>query len=586
MKWLRRTRNLFWGAVFAALWRRAREGGISDPYAFNLLLRGGLVYDGRGGPPFVADVGIVRDRIVAIGDLAPLRGRQEVDATGLAVAPGFINMLSWATESLIVDPSSESDLRQGVTLEVFGEGVSMGPLNAAMRADLRLRQGDRRFDVDWTSLGEYLEFLEKRGVSTNVASFVGATSLRIHELGHAARAPTARELARMCELVRQAMREGALGVGSALIYAPAVFAEPAELQALACAAAEYGGGYISHLRSESTRLLEAIDELIAIARVTGEHAEIYHLKAAGAQAWPLMAQAIARIEAARAEGLDVSANMYPYVAAASGLDAAMPPWVQVGGHAAWLARLRDSTLRERLLAEIAAPAPDWESLYAAAGSAENVRLLGFHTAALQRWTGLTLGEAARRRGQSAEQTMIDLVLEDGSRVNVAYFMMDEANVRRQLALPWVSLCSDEESLAPRGAYLRQMPHPRAYGAFARFLGHYVRDQRLVELAEAIRRLTSLPARNLRLKDRGEIRAGAFADLVVFHPARIADRATWAQPQQFAVGVEHVVVNGQLALRDGRLTGARPGRFVRGPGWKGAAQAPAGGDAPALPRAAG
>lgn len=586
MKWLRRSRNLFWGAVFAALWRSARAGGIANPYAFNLLLRGGWVYDGSGAPPFLADVGVVGDRIVAIGDLAPLRGRQEIDVSGMAVAPGFINMLSWATESLIADPSSESDLRQGVTLEVFGEGVSMGPLSPAMRQDLRLRQGNRRFDVDWTSLGEYLEFLEKRGVATNVASFVGATSLRIHELGHAARAPTPRELARMCELAREAMREGALGVGSALIYAPGVFADRAELEALACAVAEYGGGYISHLRSESVHLLEAIDELIAIARATGQHAEIYHLKAAGTQAWPLMAQAIDRIEAARAAGLDVSANMYPYVAGASGLDAAMPPWVQADGHSAWLARLRDPVLRTRLLAEIGAPSPGWESLYAAAGSAENVRLLGFHNPTLQHFTGLTLGEVARRRGQSPEQTMIDLVLEDRSRVNVAYFMMDEANVRRQLALPWVSLCSDEESLAPRGAHLRQMPHPRAYGAFARFLGHYVRDERLVGLPEAIRRLTGLPAQNLRLRDRGEIRTGAYADLVVFDPARIAERATWAQPQQFAVGVEQVVVNGQLVLRDGRLTGARPGRFIRGPGWNGAAQPVAAADLAPLPRAAG
>jgi N-acyl-D-amino-acid deacylase len=586
MKWLRQTRNLFWGAVFAAVWRRARDGAGDDPYAFNLLLRGGLVYDGSGAPPVIADVGIVGDRIAAIGDLAPLRGRQEIDAAGLAVAPGFINMLSWATESLIADPSSESDLRQGVTLEVFGEGLSMGPLNAAMREDLRHRQGDRRFDVDWSTLGEYLEFLEKRGVSTNVASFVGATSLRIHELGHAARAPGAGELARMCELARQAMREGALGVGSALIYAPAVFAGRAELEALALAAAEYGGGYISHLRSESGRLLEAVEELISIARLTGQHAEIYHLKAAGAAAWPLMAQAIERIEAARAEGLDVSANMYPYIAGASGLDASMPPWVQADGQGAWMARLRDPALRNRILAEIAAPSPDWESLYAAAGSADNVRLLGFHNPQLRPCTGLTLGELARRRGRRPEELMIDLVLEDRSRVNVAYFMMDEANVRRQLALPWVSLCSDEESLAPRGAFLRQTPHPRAYGSFARFLGHYVRDEGLVDLADAIRRLTSLPARNLRLKDRGELRPGAFADLVLFDPARIADRATWAQPHQFATGVEHVVVNGQTVLHDGRLTGARPGRFVRGPGWTGHAQSGLPAEVSVLPRAAG
>jgi N-acyl-D-amino-acid deacylase len=585
MKWLRRTRQLFWGAVFSAVWRRAHDAATADPFAFNLLLRRGLVYDGLGGPPFVADVGIVRDRVVAIGDLSRLRGRQEIDASGLAIAPGFINMLSWATESLILDPASESDLRQGVTLEVFGEGVSMGPLNPTMRAELQRRQGERRFEVEWTTLGEYLEFLEKRGVSTNVASFVGATSLRIHELGHAARAPTARELERMCELVRQAMREGALGVGSALIYAPAVFARPPELEALACAAAEYGGGYISHLRSESTRLLEAVDELLAVARRTRQRAEIYHLKAAGARAWPLMEQAIARIEAARAEGLDVGANMYPYLAGASGLDAAMPPWVQEGGHLAWLARLRDPALRREVVAQIAHPAPEWESLYAAAGSPENVRLLGFHEPALQAYTGLTLGEVARRRGQSPEEAMVDLVLEDNSRVNVAYFMMDEALVQRQLALPWVSLCSDEESLAPRGAFLHQSPHPRAYGAFARFLGHYVRDQKLLGLAEAIRRLTSLPARNLRLRERGAIRAGWFADLVLFDPARIADRATYAEPHQFAVGVEHVIVNGQLVLRDGRLTGARPGRVVRGPGWKGHASQPAS-EVASLPRAAG
>ena len=586
MDWLRRTRQLFWGAVFSAVWRRAHEGEASSPFAFNLLLRRGLVFDGSGAPPQVADVGIVGDRVAAIGDLSALRGRQEIDASGLAVAPGFINMLSWATESLILDPSAESDLRQGVTLEVFGEGVSMGPLNPAMRAELRLRQGERRFDVEWTTLGEYLEFLEKRGVATNVASFVGATSVRIHELGHADRAPTPRELERMCELVRQAMREGALGVGSALIYAPAAFAGPAELEALACAAAESGGGYISHLRSESTRLLEAVDELIGIARRTRQHAEIYHLKAAGAAAWPLLEPAIARIEAARAEGLDVSANMYPYLAGASGLDASMPPWAQEGGHVAWMARLRDPAQRREIVAQIARPDPSWESLYAAAGSADNVRLLGFHNPALQACTGLSLGEVARRRGQRPEETLVDLVLEDNSRVNVAYFMMDEALVRRQLALPWVSLCSDEEALAPRAPFLRQAPHPRAYGAFARFLGHYVRDQRVVGLAEGIRRLTSLPADNLRLRDRGLLRVGAYADVVVFDPARIADRATYAEPHQFATGVEHVIVNGQLALRDGQLTGARPGRVVRGPGWRGHLQMPAVPGASALPKAAG
>ena len=567
LKWYRKVRSYFWTAIFAAAWRRAMRGATDAPVpSFNLLIRRASVYDGSGAAPLLADVGLVGDRIAAIGDLSLLNGREEIDAAGMALAPGFINMLSWATESLIVDPNSESDLRQGVTLEVFGEGVSMGPLNAAMKRDLLLRQRDPRFPLDWTTLGEYLEFLERRGVAPNVASFVGATTLRVHELGYADRPPTPAELARMCDLVRDAMREGALGVGSALIYAPAAFAQPAELRALASAAAESGGGYISHLRSESTRLLDAIDELIDIARVTGTHTEIYHLKAAGAPSWPLMDAAIARIEAARGAGLDVSANMYPYLAGASGLDAAMPPWVQEGGHSAWIARLRDPVVRAQVIAEVAHPSPQWESLYAAAGSPENVLLLGFRSAPLQQYTGLTLAAVARERGQRPEETLVDLVLEDDSRVNAAYFMMSEDHVRRLLSLPWVSLCSDEESMAPRGDFARNTPHPRAYGAFARFLGHYVRERKVVPLAEAIHRLTGLPARNLRLRERGLIRSGYFADLVLFDPALIADRATYAQPQQFALGVSHVIVNGQLVLREGRLTGARPGRFVRGPGW--------------------
>jgi N-acyl-D-amino-acid deacylase len=381
-------------------------------------------------------------------------------------------------------------------------------------------------------------------------------------------------------LVRAAMREGALGLGSALIYAPAAFAAPEELRALAGAAAEYGGGYFSHLRSESGALLEAIDELVAVARTTRARAEVFHLKAAGRDAWPLLGEAIRRLESAQAEGLDVGANMYPYVAAASGLDAAMPPWTQEGGHREWLLRLRDPEIRARVIAEIDAPG-GWESLYAAAGAATSVRLLGFRNPDLQHLTGLTLDEVARRRGCSPAAAMVDLVLEDESRVNAAYFMMSEDNVRRQIALPWVTLCSDEEALAPRGGFLRQAPHPRAYGAFARFLGHYVRDLGLVSLEEAVRRLTSLPARNFRLRDRGELRSGAYADLVVFDPDRVADLATFDHPHRFATGMQHVVVNGQPVLRDGRMTGARPGRFVRGPGWW--ADAESGG---ALPQAAG
>lgn len=456
----------------------------------------------------------------------------------------------------------------------------MGPLNAAMKDGLRRRQGDRRYPVDWNSLGEYLEFLEKRGVATNVASLVGATTVRVHELGHASRAPTPRQLARMQELVRTAMREGALGVGSALIYAPAAFAAPGELLALACAAAEHGGGYFSHLRSESGGLLAAVDELVAVARATRARAEVFHLKAAGREAWPLLDEAVRRLQSARAEGLDVGANMYPYVAAASGLDAAMPPWVQEGGHEEWLGRLREPAVRARVVAEIEAPG-GWESLYAAAGSAEGVRLLGFRNPDLRHLTGLTLGEVARRRGCSPAEAIVDLVLQDDSRVNAAYFLMSEDNVRRQLALPWVSLCSDEEALAPRGAFLRQAPHPRAYGAFARFLGHYVRDLGLLPLEEAIRRLTALPARNFRLRDRGVLRPGACADVVAFDPAAIADLATFDQPHRLAEGMQHVVVNGQPVLRDGRMTGARPGRFVRGPGWRGEPEAGS-----ALPQAAG
>jgi N-acyl-D-amino-acid deacylase len=491
-------------------------------------------------------------------------------------------MLSWATESLLVDPRGESDLRQGVTLEVFGEGVSMGPLTPPMRRALEARQTDYRFHVDWTTLGEYLDALERRGIATNVASFVGATTLRVHEIGYAHRPARADELERMCAQVRVAMREGALGVGSALIYAPASCASHDELRALALAAAEYGGGYISHIRSESTQLLAAIDEVIDIARATRRHAEIYHFKVAGESHWPLLEPAIARIEAARAEGLDVSANMYPYLEAASGLDASMPPWVQEGGHAAWVARLRDPVVRRRLIDEIRAPASDWENLYQLAGGAEHVRLLGFRNPALRALAGQTLAAVAAQRGCDAETTLVDLVIEDDSRVTAAYALMSEHNLRRQIALPWMGLCSDEESLAPRAPFLAHRPHPRAYGSFARFLGRYARDAALVPLATAVHRMTGLPARQLGLRDRGLLQAGCWADVVVFDAARIVDHASFEAPQRFATGVAHVLVNGVPVLRDGVVTGARPGRAVRGPGWRG----PAAAAAQDLPRAAG
>jgi N-acyl-D-amino-acid deacylase len=487
-----------------------------------------------------------------------------LDAGGLAVAPGFINSLSWATESLLADANAESDLRQGVTLEVFGEGTSMGPLTPAMRGEWLARQTDFRFDIPWTTLGEYLAHLERRGLVPNVASFVGAATVRMHELGRENRAPTAAELARMCEHVRQAMREGALGLGASLIYMPDSYAGTAELEALARAAAESGGGYAVHLRSETARLLPALEEALQIGRATGTHVEIYHLKAAGEANWPLLPQALDRIEAARAAGIDISANMYPYTAAATGFDASMPPWVQEGGTAAWVARLSDPAIRARVIAEIEGPPGDWENFYAAAGSPERISLIGFRRDALKSLTGKTLAEVAAMRGRSPLDTMIDLVIEDGSRVTVAYTMMSEENLRLQVQTPWISLCSDEEAPAPRGAFLKRHPHPRAYGSFARFLGHYVQRERLLGLAEAIRRLTSLPARNFRLASRGSLLPGYFADLVVFDPGRVEDHATFADPHRFASGVEHVVVNGEVVLRAGKLTGGRPGRVVRGP----------------------
>ncbi len=576
---MRRLRRLFWGAVFAAAYRGQRLGFA--PRDFSLLVRGGLVYDGLGGTPQRADLGIRGDRIVAIGDLSGATALQSLDAHGLAVAPGFINTLSWATESLLVDPAAESDIRQGVTLEVFGEGVSMGPLTPTMRHDLEQRHRHRNLHVDWQTLGEYLERLERRGVVPNVASFVGASTVRVNVMGYAHRAATQDEIDRMCALVREAMSEGALGVGSALIYAPASYASRAEILALARAAAEFGGAYFSHIRSETSGLLESAQEVIDIARATGAHAEIYHLKAAGRTYWNRIDELIERIETARAAGVDVAANMYPYTMAATGLDAAMPPWVQEGGPNAWFARLHDPDYRARLVREMRAPGDGWENLYHAAGSADRVHLLGLRSPALRPLNGLTLAAVAAARGTTPEDTIIDLVLEDRSRVTAAFELMSEQNVARQLALPWVTLCSDAEALAPHGSFLEERPHPRAYGTFARFLGRYVREQHVAPLPEAIRRLTSLPARNLKLQDRGELRVGAFADLAVFDPNTIIDRATIAEPHRFASGMAHVVINGAPVLRDGVMTGLRPGRFVRGPGYLRAMPASA-----TLPKAAG
>lgn len=534
----------------------------------DVVLRGGTIYDGSGGPPVVGDVAIQGDSIVAVGDVGGLTGETELDVTGLAVAPGFVNMLSWATETLLEDGTAQSDIRQGVTLEVFGEGESMGPLTDTMRADMIRFQGDITYDVPWTTLGQYLEHLEARGVAVNVASFVGATTVRVHELGYEDRVPTPDELGRMQELVREAMREGALGVGSSLIYAPAFYAKTPELIALVQAAAEYDGMYISHMRSEGNQLLESVDELIRIAREGGAPAEIYHLKAAGVDNYAKMDEVIDRVEAARAQGLRITADMYTYTAGATGLDATMPPWVQEGGYDAWAERLKDPAIRARVLREMRTPTDDWENLLLAAGSADRVLLVGFRADSLKYLTGKTLAEVAEMYGTSPEEVAMDLVVKDGSRVGTVYFMMSEDNVRKQIALPWVSFGSDAGAPATREPFTLSNPHPRAYGNFARVLGKYARDEQALTLPAAIRKLAALPAQNLKLHRRGTLAAGNFADVVVFDALTITDHATFEEPHQYATGMEHVFVNGVQVLADGEPTGATPGRVVRGPGWTG------------------
>src|SRR5437773_8622040 len=509
-------------AAFLVACKSVQRTSMSATY--DVVIRNGSIYDGGGGKPFAGDVAVKGDTIAAVGKLGQGRGRVEIDAQGLAVAPGFINMLSWANESLIQDGRSPSDIRQGVTLEVMGEGESMGPLNGAMKKEMVERQGDIHFEVRWTTLGEYLDYLVQRGISCNVSSFVGATTVRIHEIGYADRPPTPAELERMKKLVRQGMDEGALGIGSSLIYAPAFYAKPDELIALAKVASQYGGMYISHIRSEGTRLLEAAEELIAISRAAKIPAEFYHLKAAGQANWNKLDALIQKIEAARAAGLRITADMYTYTAGQTGLDAAMPPWVQEGGYDAWAKRLKDPTIRERVQREMDTPTDKWENFFIASGSPDKILLIGFRNEKLKPLTGKTLAEIAKTRGTSPEETAMDLVIEDGSRVSTVYFLMSEENVRKEIALPWVSFGSDAESPAPEGVFLKSNPHPRAYGDFARLLGKYVRDEKIVPLEEAIRRLSSLPAGNLKLDRRGALKAEYFADIVVFDPGTIADHA--------------------------------------------------------------
>ncbi|MFT3726608.1 MAG: D-aminoacylase [Terricaulis sp.] len=535
---------------------------------YDAIIRNGLVYDGTGAEGVHADVAIDHGKIAAIGNLAGARGREEIDAHGQAVAPGFINLLSQAMETLLVDGRSESDIRQGVTLEVFGEGDTPGPLTDELKAmSLRL-QGDIRYPIEWTTLNDYLELITRRGITPNVAAFVGATTVRENVLGFVNRHATAAEMAKEQDLVRQAMRDGALGVGSSLIYAPATYAGTDELVALAAAAHEFGGGYISHIRNEGDHYLEALDELIDIGRRSGAWVQMYHMKPAGAQNWGLSATGLEHMNAARAHGVDVSANMYTYTAGATGLDAAIPTWVQEGGQEAFIARLRNPRIRARVLREMRALPVGWENLYRDAGGAENVLLLQFRNDALKPLTGRTLASVAAERHKSPEDTILDLVIEDNSRVGVAYFIMSEENIRRNIAWPYTMFGSDEGSYAPEGVFLRSQPHPRAYGNVARLFAKYVRDEHVISVAEAIHRLSGLPAHQLHLRERGELRVGYAADVVIFDPATIQDHATFDRPQQYATGVSDVLVNGVPVIRNGEHTGARAGQIVRGPGWTG------------------
>jgi N-acyl-D-amino-acid deacylase len=526
----------------------------------DVVIRNGVIYDGSGADPIRGDVAIDGHRISAVGHVEG-KGRSEIDARGLAVAPGFINMLSWAIDSLIADGRGMSDIKQGVTLEVFGEGESMGPLDDRMKAEAKRQQGDIKYDIDWTTLREALDSLVRRGISPNIASFVGATTVRQYVLGNDDRAPTARELEQMRALVKHAMDDGALGVGSALIYAPAFYAKTDELIELCKVASASNGMYISHMRSEGNRLLEAVDELITISREANLPAEIYHMKSAGEANWPKEDAMIAKIEAARAHGQRVTANMYTYNAGATGLDAAMPPWVQEGGLESWRKRLQDPAIRETVAREMRTPTDKWENLMLLAGGAENVLLTGFKSAALKPLTGKRLAEVARMRGKSPEQTAMDLVVEDDSRIEAIYFIINEDNIRKQIRQPWVSFGSDAGASAPEGVFLASSTHPREYGNFANLLGKYVRDEKVISLQEAIRRLTSLPATNIHIAERGALKPGYFADVVVFDPNTIAAHGTYEKPMQYATGVIDVFVNGVQVLRDGEHTGAKPGMVV-------------------------
>src|SRR6266568_2023881 len=536
----------------------------SQPEPFDIIIKDGTVYDGTGRPPKRADVGIRQDRIAAVGNLSRATAITTVNAKGLAVAPGFINMLSHSESSLIVDPRSLSELKQGVTTQIFGE-LSMGPLNNEMKRRLREQQGDVKYEIEWTTLVEYLNYLEKRGISQNVASFIGAATIREYVIGLEDKPPTPQQLDQMRELVRREMEAGALGIGTSLIYPPAFYAKTEELIELCKVAAKYQGKYISHMRSEGNRLLEALDELIRISREAGIPAEVYHIKAAGRQNWGKIGDLLSRIEAAQKEGLKITADMYTYTAAGTGLDACLPPWTEDGGYPALFKRLRDPATREKIKTQVRTPTNEWENMYLAAGGPEHILLGQFKSEKLKPLTGKTLAEVAKTRGKDPIDTAMDLIAEDGSRIGTIYFMISEENIKKELAKPWISFGSDEASQASEGVFLKSNPHPRAYGNFARVLGKYVHDEKVIPLTEAVRRLSGLPASNLGLDHRGFLKEGMFADVVVFDPQTIADRATFENPHQLAVGMKHVFVNGVQVLKDGEHTGGKPGRALWGPG---------------------
>lgn len=537
------------------------------PPEYDVIIRNGNIYDGSGAKSYKADLAISGDTIAAIGDLSKFTGKTEVDANGLAVSPGFINMLSWANESLIEDGRSLSDLMQGVTTEIMGEGWSMGPLNDKMKKEQVEEQGDIKYKINWTSLTGYLDFMEKKGISCNVASFVGSGTVRIYVLGYEDRAPNKDELEQMKDLVKQAMEEGALGVGSSLIYAPLFYAKTFELIELCKVASQYGGMYISHIRSEGDDIYNALNELIRISKEAKLPAEIYHIKTAGKSNWNKLDSVFAIIENAQKEGLKISADMYTYNASATGLDASMPPWVQEGGLKEWKKRLQDPKIRKRVIEEMKTPTTKWENSYLGAGSPDRILLVSFRNDSLKYLTGKTLSEVAKLRGKAPEETAMDLVIDDDSRVGCIYFSMNEENIRKKIAKPWISFGSDEGSLAPEGVFLKSNPHPRAYGNVPRLLGKYVREEKIISLEEAIRRLTSFPAENLKLKKRGKLRPGYFADVVVFDPNKIIDKATFDKPHQLAVGISSVFVNGVQVIKNGAHTNKFPGRALKGPGYR-------------------